>query len=285
MRRISRDRYIYEMSADSAPACEVDLGETLIVEVWDAFAGRYTVRKDAEDSEERANPATGPIYVRGIEPGDIVAIDIIDISPVDQGILRAASGWKLLDVDDDVAVYDETLEIPFRPMIGVIGVAPAEGALDGRTPGDQGGNMDTNDVCRDSTICLTAQVPGGLLMLGDVHAYMGEGESNGMGIEVAADITLRIDKWDEKLSSLPFIVREDALITIASADTLDAAAWRAVEEMRRIVTLTLNVDEDEARILVGVLGNVRVSQIVNPKKTARVEMPLVKTADGWEIKV
>ena len=80
-------------------------------------------------------------------------------------------------------------------------------------------------------------------------------------------------------------VREDALITIASADTLDAAAWRAVEEMRRIVTLALNVDEDEARILVGVLGNVRVSQIVNPKKTARVEMPLVKTADGWEIKV
>jgi len=271
------------MSADSAPVCEVDLGETLIVEVWDAFAGRHTLRRDEKDDEERANPATGPIYVRGIEPGDIVGIEIIDISPVGQGILSTASGWKLLDVDDDVAVYDDTLKIPFRPMMGVIGVAPAEGVLDGRTPGDQGGNMDTNDVCADSTICLTAQVSGGLLMVGDVHAYMGEGESNGMGIEVAADITLRIHKWDEKLSSLPFIVRADALISIASADTLDSAAWKAVEEMRKIVTLTLNINEDEARILVGVLGNVRVSQIVNPRKTARVEMPLVKTAAGWEI--
>jgi len=283
MQRVPRDRYIYEMSADSAPVCEVDLGETLIVEVWDAFAGRHTLRRDEKDDEERANPATGPIYVRGIEPGDIVGIEIIDISPVGQGILSTASGWKLLDVDDDVAVYDDTLKIPFRPMMGVIGVAPAEGVLDGRTPGDQGGNMDTNDVCADSTICLTAQVSGGLLMVGDVHAYMGEGESNGMGIEVAADITLRIHKWDEKLSSLPFIVRADALISIASADTLDSAAWKAVEEMRKIVTLTLNINEDEARILVGVLGNVRVSQIVNPRKTARVEMPLVKTAAGWEI--
>ena len=145
--------------------------------------------------------------------------------------------------------------------------------------------MDTNDVCAGSSLCLTAEVPGGLLSLGDVHAYMGDGESNGMGIEVAADITLRIDRWDEKLSSRPFIVREDALISIASEDTLDAAAWKAVEEMRKMVMLTLNVDEDEARLLVGVLGNVRMSQIVNPKMTARVEMPLVKTADGWEIKI
>jgi len=106
-----------------------------------------------------------------------------------------------------------------------------------------------------------------------------------MGIEVAADITLRIGKWDESISSRPFIVREDALISIASEDTLDDAAWKAVEEMRNIVMATLNVDEDEARLLVGLLGNVRVSQIVNPKKTVRVEMPLVKTAGGWEIKI
>jgi len=145
--------------------------------------------------------------------------------------------------------------------------------------------MDTNDICAGSTLCLTAQVPGGLLVLGDVHAHMGEGESNGMGIEVAADITLRIGKWDESISSRPFIVREDALISIASEDTLDDAAWKAVEEMRNIVMATLNVDEDEARLLVGLLGNVRVSQIVNPKKTVRVEMPLVKTAGGWEIKI
>jgi amidase len=114
---------------------------------------------------------------------------------------------------------------------------------------------------------------------------MGEGESNGMGIEVAADITLKVGKWDENLSSRPFIVREDALISIASEDTMDAACWKAVEEMRRIVMSALGVDKDEARLLVGVLGNVRVSQIVNPIMTARVEMPIVKTTSGWEIRI
>ena len=285
MRRLSREKYVYELSAGSKPAYMIDPGETVIVEVWDAFAGKYTVRKDEEDDETRANPATGPMYVNGIEPGDIVAIEILDIELVDQGVLHLGSGWKILDIDNGMAVYSQNLKIPVLPMIGVIGIAPAEGILDCRTPGDQGGNMDTNDVCPGSTLCLKAQVPGGLLFLGDVHAYMGEGESNGMGIEVAADVTLRANKWDGDLSSRPFIVREDALISIASEDTLDTAAWKAVEEMQKIVMSTLRVDADEARLLVGLLGNVRVSQIVNPEKTVRVEMPLVRTGKGWRITV
>jgi len=285
MRKLSREKHVYEVSADSAPAYEIDLGETVIVEVWDAFAGRYTVRRDEDDDESRANPITGPICVRGLEPGDIAAIEIINVKTVDQGLLRAASGWKIIDINNEVAAYSETLNIPLKPMIGVLGVAPAKGVLDGRTPDDCGGNMDTNDVCAGSTLCLTVQVSGGLLVMGDVHAYMGEGESNGMGIEVAADITLKVSKWDEKLSSRPFIVREDALISIASEDTMDAACWKAVEEMRKIVMSALSVDKDEARLLVGVLGNVRVSQIVNPIMTARVEMPIVKITNGWEIRI
>lgn len=283
--KLSRDKYVYEMSASSKPACKIDLNDTITVGVWDAFAGRHTIRKDEADDEERANPSTGPIYVRGINSGDIIAIDIIDIVPVGEGILNTASGWKILDIKDNHAIYSNDLKIPLKPMIGVLGVAPAEGTLDGKIPSDQGGNMDTNDVCEGSTLCLTAQVPGGLLMMGDVHAYMGEGESNGMGIEVAADITIRVRKWDQKLSSRPFIVRDDAIISIATADTLDAAAWEAVAEMRKMVMLALGVDEDEARLLVGVLGNVRISQIVNPKMTVRVEMPLVKKDSGWEIKI
>jgi amidase len=285
MRRLSREKYVYELSAADKPAYMIDPGETVIVEVWDAFAGKYTVRKDEKDDEARANPATGPIYVNGIEPGDIVAIEILDIELVDQGVLHLGSGWKILDIDNGMAIYSQNLKIPVRPMIGVIGIAPAEGILDCRTPGDQGGNMDTNDVCSGSTLCLKAQVPGGLLALGDVHAYMGEGESNGMGIEVAADVTLRVNKWDEDLSSRPFIVREDALISIASEGTLDNAAWKAVEEMQKIVMSTLRVGADEARLLVGLLGNVRVSQIVNPEKTVRVEMPLIRTGKGWAIKL
>ena len=109
MRKLSREKHIYEVSADSAPAYEIDLGETVIVEVWDAFAGRYTVRRDEDNDESRANPITGPIYVRGLEPGDIAAIEIINVKTVDQGLLRAASGWKVIDIDNEVAAYSETL--------------------------------------------------------------------------------------------------------------------------------------------------------------------------------
>lgn len=285
MRRLWRNKYIYEMDAQTAPAYEIDQDETFVVEVWDAFAGRYTGRKVEKYEEKLANPSTGPIYVRGFQPGDIMAIEIFDIKPVGQGILHTASGWKILDINDEYAIYSENLMIPLKPMIGVMGIAPSEGIFDYRTPGDYGGNMDTNDVCSGSTLCLKVQVPGGLLAMGDVHACMGEGESNGMGIEVAADITLKIRKLDEDISSHPFIIKNDGIVTISSADTLDTAAWNAVEEMRKIVMTTLNFDKDEARLLVGVLGNVRISQIVNPKKTARVEMPLIKTSEGWKIKI
>lgn len=283
MRRLWRDKYIYEMNAQTAPAYEVEPGETFVVEVWDAFAGRYTGRKTEEYEEKLANPSTGPIYVRGFQPGDIMSIEILDIKPIGQGILHTAEGWKILDINDEYAIYRENLMIPLKPMIGVMGLAPSEGIFDYRTPGDYGGNMDTNDICSGSALCLKVQVPGGLLVMGDVHACMGEGESNGMGIEVAADITIKITKKEEDISSFPFIIRENAIISISSADTLDAAAWNAVEEMRKIVMKLLKVDKDEARLLVGVLGNVRISQIVNPKKTVRVEMPMIKTSEGWKL--
>ena len=283
MRRLSRDKYIYKLRADSVPAYQVELGETFIVEVWDAFAGQYTVRKDGIERE--ANPATGPIYIRGISPGDIVAIEILDVKTVDQGLLHTEDGWKVMDIVDGLIRFNDRLGIPVQPMIGVLGIAPTEGELDCRTPSEQGGNMDTNDVCAGSTVCLTAEVPGGLLMLGDVHARMGEGETNGMGVEVAADITLRITKYDQKISSRPFILREDGLMCVVSEELLDDAAWGAVSEMRKIVMALLGVDADEARLLVGVLGDLRISQIVNPKKTVRLEMPLVKTGDKWHIKV
>ena len=117
MRRLSREKYIYEIRADDAPAYEIDLGETVIVEVWDAFAGRYTIRKGEEDDETRANPATGPIYVHGLEPGDVIAIEIVDIKPIGPGILSSASGWRFLHIGNGVAIYNETLNIPLRPMV------------------------------------------------------------------------------------------------------------------------------------------------------------------------
>ena len=144
-----------------------------------------------------------------------------------------------------------------------------------------GGNLDTNDVCTGAVLHLRSQVEGGMLAVGDVHALMGEGESNGMGIEVGALITLRVHREEHPLTHYPYVLLDGKLIVIASAETLDEASDLAVAETRRIVIEQIGVDADTARLLVGVLGNVRISQIVNPLKTARVEMPLVRQGRQW----
>ena len=283
MRKLGKRKHVYSFSATHKPVYEIDLGETVIVETWDAFAGRYTEPDGGQNVLNKANPATGPIAIRGVEPGDTLAIRILGIRPVGAGILRSGSLLKKIRIAGDYAFFDD-LQWRMQPMIGVLGLAPAQGEQENHMPGMHGGNLDTNDVCSGAVLHLQAQVPGGLLAMGDVHALMGEGESNGMGLEVGANITLQVCKEDRPPTPFPYILLNGKLIVVSSAQTLDEAARTAVDEMRRIVIEQLNVDTDTARLLVGVLGNVRISQIVNPLMTVRVDMPLVRQADRWVLR-
>lgn len=282
MRILSRDHHVFSFCANHAPTYEIDCNEIVCVETWDAFAGRYTEPDGGPSKGERTNPATGPISVRGIEPGDTLAVEILGIAPKGTGILRSGELLKKIPIVGDHAFFDN-YKWRMMPMIGVIGVMPSEGDFGCQLPGPYGGNLDTNDVCAGATIQFHVQIPGGLLGMGDVHARMGEGETNGMGIEAAADITLRVHKEPDPLTHLPYIVMPDRVIVVASEKTLDEAAAVAVEDMKRIVRERLNVDADTARLLVGVLGNLRISQIVNPLKTVRLEMPLIKTKTAWTL--
>jgi len=283
MRRLSKERHVYSFSAQHTPAYEVSLGEPFVVETWDAFAGRYTEADGGRSAEGKANPATGPICVQGVEPGEAVAIEILSIQPVGTGILRTREAVLKIPMEGGFAVLGG---VPWRlePMVGVLGVAPARGAYDCKVPGPCGGNLDTSDVCAGAVLHLVAQVPGALLAMGDVHALMGEGESNGMGIEVGADITVRVRVERQPLTMFPYILLEDRLVVVASAETLDEACRMSVLETRRIVEGHLGVGAEEARLLVGVLGNVRVSQIVNPLVTARVDFPLAREGTGWVLR-
>jgi len=283
MRKLSKRNHVYSFSPDHTPVYEIDLGETVVVETWDAFAGRYTEPDGGQSIEDKANPATGPIAVRGIAPGDTLAIEILGVQPVGTGILRSHDLLKKIPIVGEYAFFDD---LPWRlqPMIGVLGLAPSQGEQHCHMPGMHGGNLDTNDVCAGAVLHLRAGAAGGLMAMGDVHALMGEGESNGMGIEVGADITLRVYKEAQPLTRFPYILLNGRAVVVASAKTLDEASQMAVDEMRRIVIEQLQVDVDTARLLVGVLGNLRISQIVNPLKTVRVDMPLVRRGDRWALR-
>jgi amidase len=163
--------------------------------------------------------------------------------------------------------------VAVRPMIGVIGVAPDGAAVPCGSPGPHGGNMDTRLIGEGATLYLPVFAPGALLAAGDLHAAMGDGEICGTGVEVAGSIQLRVDvRRDIELTN-PVVETADVVATIASAETLDEAADRATRDMADLLTRRLGLSAADATMLMSAAGQLQVSQIVDPLKTARYAMP------------
>ena len=166
-----------------------------------------------------------------------------------------------------------TLRLPLEPMIGGIGVAPADGSADTRAPGETGGNMDCRDVRAGSTVVFKARVEGALVGMGDAHALQGDGEITGQGIETDAEALVRFRKLPETLSDRPVILRSESLSTIGANRNLEDAAWQATDDMIALLQHKTGRTEKEARLLVGLTGKLKINQIVDPTKGARMEVP------------
>jgi amidase len=274
MRRLSAEHVIWAFEAGQPPAYRVGPGEVFVAETRDALDGLVREGMDAVPPIERPNPATGPIAVDGLEPGQVLAVDILHIEPLGKGFLTFGGRPRFFEQRGGLIVFHPQIRLPAWPMIGTIGVIPAAGEFNMKISGPHGGNMDVRDVAAGATLYLTAQVEGGLLVLGDVHSIQADGESCGQGIETAASVTLRVRVLPRGLSPDPYLVRDGVLTVIATAETLDEAAQRAVEEMARIVVDHSPLCYDETRMLLGQVGNVEVGQIVCPTKTTKVALPL-----------
>ena len=162
--------------------------------------------------------------------------------------------------------------VPVHPMIGVIGVAPAGAAVPCGSPGPHGGNMDTQLIGEGATVYLPVFWPGALLAAGDMHAAMGDGEICGTGVEVAGSMQLRVGiRRDLELAN-PVVETAEAIATIASAETLDEAADRATRDMADLLLARLGLSPAAATMLMSAAGQLQVSQVVDPLKTARYAM-------------
>jgi amidase len=286
--RIPRDRRVCSFSPDHPPAVTVDAGTELVLEANDCFDGQKKGKPlDWADYEPaRVNPATGPVYVRGAEPGDVLVAEIVrvDVGPVGfvSAVPRGAGPreWKEVRIEGGLAAFTESIRIPVQPVIGVIGVAPAQGSIGNSVPGDHGGNLDTADIKTGAKVHLPVAVPGALFGLGDVHALQGDGEVCGQGIEIEADVTVRLDVLSQEdrpagTTGLrrPMVETADHFAFCASAKTLDEAIPLALDDARDFLMAGLGVSDAEAAMLVSLVGDVRISQIVNPLKTVRVCVP------------
>ena len=133
--------------------------------------------------------------------------------------------------------------------------------------------MDTRLIGAGTVLYLPVAHEGALFAAGDLHAAMGDGEICGTGVEVCGSITVRLDVRRDLRIEEPVLETPDAWVTIASAETLDAAAEAATRHMARLLTERLGLSLEVATMLMSAGGDLQVSQIVDPLRTARFALP------------
>jgi len=192
------------------PVLHVEPGAELELHTIDSSGGQLNANSTAADVAKldfsKVNPVTGPIHIEGAEPGDALAIDILDFDRSDWGWTGIIPGFGLLATDFtepwlNISHYDEKrvefrpgIHLPTRPFPGTIGVALAEPGLHSVVPPrSQGGNLDIRDLTRGSRLYLPVAVPGALFSMGDTHAAQGDGEVCGTAVETAMTVRLRVD--------------------------------------------------------------------------------------------
>lgn len=287
MKKVLRNQVIYAMGEKSKPVISVNPGETIQFETEDCFSHQLVHKTDSFDENvdfSKVNPASGPVFVNGISPGDMLKVFIKKINLDKQGVTVAIKGLgvlgnkvkhsqvEIIQIENDNVIFAGQ-RLPCRPMIGVIGVSPAEGEVPNSTPGNHGGNMDTLDISPGAYVYLPVFVNGAYFAIGDVHATMGNGEICGTGVECRAEVEMTFDICKEKYWKIPVIENDDSFYFIGSANTLDEAVEKAANEAVMFIEKINQIPWNSAYMLASLSADVIVSQAVNPLKTARIRVP------------
>lgn len=277
---------IYEFNKKNPHTKTVASGTTLTIEAYDCFQNQIKSEETVVTAIDwdKINPATGPIFVEGAMPGNILKVEIKKIEIVNQGVMVVGPGLgimghkvekmkaKILPIKDDKVLFDD-IEIPMNKMVGVIGVAPKDEGVNCGTPGAHGGNMDNKMVAEGATLYLPIFVKGALFALGDLHAAMGDGEVSVSGIEVAGAVTVSLDVIKGQTLTHPMLENDKFFTQIVSAETLDEAAKVAASEMIELILRKSGLPIGEVSMLMSAVGQSEICQIVDPLMTARFVVP------------
>ena len=277
MHRISREHIAYRLDKENASVLEIDPGQTVVLETYDARTGTIQNNTDLLDHPhpDGANPATGPVYVRNAEPGDALVVEIEKIELAPEGFLAVKAGEGLLghmaksfatrivQIEDGVVHFGD-LRLPANPMVGVIGTSPAGEGISTSFAGSHGGNMDNKYLTEKSRVYLPIYVPGALWSLGDVHGAMGDGEITFIGLEICAEVTVKVDVQKNAAPRRPLI--ETATHWITTGDHLDLgqAARIAAEEMVLLIQARSKLSFEEAYMLMSAAVDVQICQCCEP---------------------
>lgn len=286
--KISTEKTVFSFCGNNEPIMAVDAPVTLDFETLDCFSNQLRNPEDTFEALDwdATNPATGPVYINGAEPGDTLKVTINKIDLNEKGTVAAienegtigdmfeGSYVKIVPVSDGIAHFSDEIKIPVKPMIGVIGVAPAgDEPINCGTPGKHGGNMDNTMIGEGATLYFPVAVPGALLAMGDVHAVMGDGEIGVTGLEIPAEINVTVELIKGKSYEYPMLENEDVFSVIVSKLTTDEAIIRATQLMEEFLEERNELSRPDTVMLMSLAGNVEICQVVDPLKTVRFVFP------------
>jgi acetamidase/formamidase len=276
-----------------APVVRIAPGDSLEFEVTDAAGGQLGATSTVADISRldfsRINPLSGPVYIDGAEPGDILKVTLLSFVPSGWGWTANIPGFGLLaDEFKEPALhlwrYDPgTLEpalfgsrgkVPLKPFTGTIGLAPAEPGLHSVVPPRRvGGNMDVRDIAQGTELFLPIEVPGAVFSVGDTHAAQGDGEVCGTAIESPMRVALQFDLIKQTPLAFPRFrtpgpvtrhldVKGYETTTGIGPDLMEAAR-AAVRSMIDLLAREHHMPAMDAYLLCSVCGDLRISEIVD----------------------
>jgi amidase len=275
------------------PVAHLKAGDILETNTLDAFGNAIQKPTDTLSMVKGDNPLTGPFYVEGAEPGDTLAVKIIDLQ-VDGnlgvgaigpgfGAINSSKYTPVLNTDlpERIWLYDIdhasntatfrahdsgfSVKIPLHPFFGCIGVAPADGeARSSIVPAEFGGNMDSPEASVGNTVYFPVSTKGALLYMGDGHAAMGDGEIGGTAIEVPLRARVQVTVVKGQKIEWPRFENADAIMTVGAYRPLDDATRIAFTELVKWIHRDYELSEMDAYELLSKVAKIHLNEMVDP---------------------
>jgi acetamidase/formamidase len=271
------------------PRLRIEPGDEVAFECVDASGGQVhpgmTTAEYLTIDRTRIHALTGPVWVDGAEPGDVLQVDVLSTRHAGWGWSSVVEGLGFLkdrfrepylfhwQLDGQSTSSLTPAVVPVRPFLGVMGVARAEnGTFRTRPPGPFGGNLDVRELCAGARLYLPVFNHGALFSCGDGHAAQGDGEVCINGIECPLDVTLRFKLHKQQPLAGPLVEASEAAAPDSSADAwvvvetgtdLATAARAATSRMIDLLVSRWRFSEVHAYILCSVALKLRLSQVVN----------------------
>lgn len=290
---LTRDQTHNKFSSAIPPVLRVPSGAVIEVETEEASDGQLLQDATVDDvvnlDFEPIHPLTGPVFVEGAEPGDVLAVTLHKIEIGEYGWTAIVPNFGFLSdqftdpyiktfsfQDGDVeADFGNGIKVPLKPFPGVMGVAPETAEmLSTIPPRANGGNMDDPNLVEGTTVYFPVFVQGALFSIGDTHAAQGLGEVCGTAIEAPMTIVYEVNVIKGKNIKEPQYETADYYATTGFAPTIDEAARKATIYMVDHLVDERGMTREDAYALVSLVGDLKIAEVVDvPNMLVTMHVP------------